>query len=365
MRTLYILFTLLIILLSPFLSLATSDDGSQVKTIDKDGSVVKVGGEVNKSSVDESVNYSTGSNAPSTIAPNTANLVAGQAMIENAGKNLSYWFGDSLRESALSIASTDVNQSVTGPKTPRYTLYSKEIKPFSAPNVWIFLMICAAFHLFASMFFIFLGISVFVAGTIWPKEVGNIRAGLSGEYTQFDVKAYLLVCGCVMLLPLIDAFGIWYSVLFRNGLATFMNNQMVDVLNIASNDIINKIVFSLTLYVNYLEKALGEYTVYVMTSFIFIKTWVTAFILLFGSLKQAAVLHFTVMIGFLLVLLMDIQTLLFISYGVAFSVWKNNPVYSLAGMIVGGLIDGLILAIIFLIPALIVYRKVNRSLYGL
>lgn len=344
---------LVFLLLSPVL-VAAETGSAQVKTIDKSGNIVKVGGEKPEP------------NSNATPAPSIpiSNMIAGQLMLENAGKNLTYWVGDSFKESALEINKVDITDDVTGAKNPKYSLYQKEIKPFSAPNVRIFLLLCLAFHIFASLFFIFLGIGVYSAGTIWPKEVGHIRAGFSGSYSQFDVKSYLLICGCVLLLPALDGFGIWYSVLFRNGLASFMNTQMIEVLNTASDNLVNYILFNITLYVNYLEKMLGEYTVYMMTSFVFIKTWITAFILLFGSLKQAAVLHFAVMIGFILVLIMDIQTLFFISSGVILSVWRDNPGFSLAGMIVGGFIDAVILLFIFGLPSLILFTKAKHKLLG-
>jgi hypothetical protein len=276
-------------------------------------------------------------------------LQAGQTMITNAGKDFGFWAADSFLQGGFKFASVGVEEkNVTDAKTPRYTLYSKELKPFSAPVVKEFVLLTFIFHVVVCIIFILLGNIVYILQKILPREVSKFRAGFSGEESYFDIKYYMLLCCGILFMPFIDSFGIWYSSLNRNVIVSFMTTRMIDVLGTTSDNLPTYLLVNLSWYVNMFEKVCGEYTVYLLASFVVVKSWIMAVLFLFGSIKQVAVFHFTVMFGFILVLIMDIITLFFVSFGVELSVWKGNWGYTLTGMITACFIDALILVAVAL-----------------
>lgn len=362
------LLTIFLILLLPFCASASSTALDNVKVIDQNGTVVK--GAIIKtthssnssSSEASSSNSSLSSLSTTTELPNTW-MNASQTVIEKSGKNLFFWVGDSFLKGGFELSSVGVKEeNITKAQTPKYTLYSKTIDPFKVPIVWTFILLCLVFHVAVVIFFIFIGIALYNLQQFSPKEVSKIRAGFSGEESYFDIKEYLIMCGTVLISPLIDAFGIWFTILNRNAIVSFLTTKTADVLGAASDNLPTYLLVNIAWYANNLEKVFGEYTIYLMVSFIIIKSWIMAAILIFGSLKQAAIFHFSIMIGFILVVLMDIFTLGFVSFGINLSVRWSNWGYTLAGMVTAALFNFLILlGILYAVKRLIFYPIKQRT----
>lgn len=354
---------LFLILILPF-SVAASDGPGEkgVKILDKNGSVVDGAIEKSDNLSKNSKDLTTGT----TLKITDSGMSAGQEMIENALQDSFFWVGDSFLKGGFEIASVGVEEkNVTESQTPRYTLYSKELDPFEPPIVKMFIGLCLIFHVAVILIFIFLGVFVYNLCKIAPKQMSKIRAGFSGEESYFDIKSYLFVCGAVLFSPFMDYFGIWYSVLNRNAVVSFMTSQVVEVLKVASDSLPTYILVNIAWYANILEKLFGEYTVYLMASLLIIKSWILAAILIFGSLKQAAIFHFSIMISFIFILLMDVITLFFVSFGVELSVWRSDWGYSLAGMVIAAIVDAVILYSLFLgFKFLLTYRFRTRRTGG-
>lgn len=350
---------LFFILLLPFSAAASDGQGEKgVKIFDKNGSTVDGAIEKSENNSNNDKITSTGT----TLKITDSGMDAGKEMMVNAFQDSAFWVGDSLLKGGFEIASIGVeDKKVTESQTPKYVLYSKNLDPFEPPIVKIFIGLCVIFHLSVIIMFIFLGSAVYSLQNLAPKEVSKIRAGFSGEESYFDIRSYLFVCGAVFISPFVDAFGIWYSTLNRNAVVSFMTSRMVEVLNVASDSLPTYLLVNLAWYANMLEKVLGEYTIYILTSLLIVKSWILGAILIFGSLKQAAVFHFSIMIPFLLVLFMDIITLFFVSFGVELSVWRSNWGYTLAGMIIAAVVDATILYTVYKgFKFLITYRFRNR-----
>jgi SpoIID/LytB domain protein len=71
-------------------------------------------------------------------------------------------------------------KNVNDSKTPRYTLYSKELKPFSAPIVQTVVGLTFIFHIIVCILFILLGNVVYNLQKISPKEVFGAVISLIG-----------------------------------------------------------------------------------------------------------------------------------------------------------------------------------------
>jgi len=357
------LFVLFFILLIPFLASASDGKGETgVQVLDKNGSIVNGVVEKSENVSTTNVDPSTSSGSGATLKITDSGMSAGKEMMVTAFQDSAFWVGDSLLKGGFEIASIGVeNTSVMESQTPKYELYSKDLDPFEPPVVKIFIGLCIIFHLAVIIIFIFLGSFVYTLQTISPMEISKIRAGFSGEESYFDIRSYIFVCGTVLLSPFIDAFGIWYSTLNRNAIVSFMTSRMVEVLNVSSDSLPTYLLVNLVWYANMLEKVLGEYTIYLLTSLLIIKSWIIGAILIFGSLKQAAVFHFSIMISFLLILFMDIITLFFVSFGAELSVWRSNWGYTLSGMVIAAIVDLLILYSMFKgFKFLVTYRFRNR-----
>lgn len=357
------LLVLFFILLIPFLASASDGQGEKgVQVLDKNGSVVKDAVEKSDNVSTANVDSLTSSSSGTTLKITDSGMSAGKEMMVNAFKDSAFWVGDTFLKGGYEIASIGVeNKSVADSQTPKYELYSKDLNPFEPPVVKVFIGLCVIFHIAVIIIFMFLGSFVYSLQSLAPKEVSKFRAGFSGEESYFDIRSYLFVCGTVFFSPFIDAFGIWYSTLNRNAVVSFMTSRMIEVLNVSSDSLPTYLLVNFTWYANMLEKVLGEYTIYLLTSLLIIKSWIIGVILIFGSLKHAAIFHFSVMISFLLVLFMDIITLFFVSFGAELSVWRSNWGYTLSGMVIAAIVDAMILYAMFKgFKFLVTYRFRHR-----
>jgi len=353
---------LLIFLLSVCVASAGTGE-KNVKVISKDGEDITNG---NKKDGD-----SKGSSDVTKEEEDTATEsdITGVEAVSDAvttgGINIGYRIGDEFLEGGFKIASVGVEErQVTGKKTMTYSLYSKELNPFAEPGVRKSVLITYLFHIAVAISMIFLGVVRYVFQTVYPKKTTAIMAGFSGEYTQFDVACFLILCLLVILMPIFDFLGISYCVLNRNAIAYFMETKTLDIVGANTDSLPTYILVNAAWYLNNVEKIMGEYAVLMMCRLIVVKTWIQAVIVLIGSLTKAAMLQAFVTVGFILVLLMDILTLFFVSAGIEDSISKDNWWYAFAGMFTATAFDALILLGLLVIPVLLIYSRIRSGRFG-
>jgi hypothetical protein len=283
-------------------------------------------------------------------------------MVLNANKAFAQWIPDTLYNGGLELSSVKVDEeTVTGSNKPKYTVYNTKIDPFAPHHVKSYLIITGALHLAICIIFAFLGSIMYNATQVNPKKMSKIRAGFSGEESYFDIVSYIiLVCG-VFFSPIFDGSGILCSAYLRNLIVSFMTTRMVDVIGTTAMSLPTEFLVNLSWYCTKFSEMCGEYAVYLMASLIFIKAWFMGIIFLYGSLKQAALLQATVMIGFFMVLIMDILTMFFVSSGVELGVYRDNPSCMLAGMVFAAVVDLLILVMLLGIPSICIYSRIAHG----
>ena len=291
-------------------------------------------------------------------------MEAGQAMIENAGINIGYRIGDEFLKGGFKFSSVDVeNRKVTDDKTLTYSLYSKEMNPFKEESVRRSIIITYLIHVVFAISITLLGVCRYVAQVVDPKRTTKFMAGFSGEYVQFDIVCFIILGVGVLVMPIFDVLGISYSLLNRNVIAGLMTAKTLDIVGATTESLPTYILVNAAWYFNNLEKLFGEYAINTMVKLVIVKTWVQAVIVLFGSLTKAAFVQAGVMIGFILVLLMDIITLFFVSSGIDYMA-NGSWGHALIGMVVAAIIDFLIIAGMFAFPVLLLYSRIRSGRFG-
>ncbi|MDD5536638.1 MAG: hypothetical protein PHS36_05625 [Candidatus Cloacimonetes bacterium] len=349
---------IVLITLLPFTAYAGEGN---VRVLDKDGN------DITKDNIKRISNNSSSKEKdtqPLKTEDNIAGVDAVSDAVTNGGINLGYRIGDEFLKGGFKISSVEVRETKVNDGTMTYSLYSKNINPFEDPSVQKTVIITLLCHLGVVIPIIFLGVCRYVLQTLNPKKAAAISAGFSGDYSQFDVLTFLILCIGVAFMPFIDLAGIWYCLFIRNGMAEFMTQRTLDILVSSSESLPTYLLVNATWYVNNLEKVFGEYAVFTMTKLIVIKSWIQGVTVLFGSLTKAAVLQCAAMIGFILVLVMDISTLFFISSGIDHSITQNNWIYSAAGMVTAATVNGLILICLVGLPVLILYSRIRSGRFG-
>jgi hypothetical protein len=281
------------------------------------------------------------------------------------GINIGYRIGDEFLRGGFKFATVKVEEKkVTDNKTMTYSLYSKELRPFQEESVRRSVITTYLIHIVVAICVIFLGMCRYIAQLISPKKTTRIMAGFSGEYTQFDIFCFLILGVGVILMPIFDVMGISYCIFNRNVIAGLMTAKTLNVVGSTTESLPTYILVNAAWYFNNLEKLFGEYAVLTMTKLVIVKTWIQAVIVLFGSLTKAAFVQAGVMIGFILVLLMDIITLFFVSSGIDYGLSDGSWGHALIGMIVAAVFDFGIIVVLFVFPFLILYSRVRSGRFG-
>lgn len=285
--------------------------------------------------------------------------------VTNGGINIGYRIGDEFLEGGFKLASIDIEErQVTGEKTMTYSLYSKKLNPFEDASVRKTVIMTYICHVVVAIVVILFGVCRYVAQTVWPRKTTQTMAGFSGEYTQFDIVCFLVLAVGVIIMPVCDLLGISYCLLNRNVMAGLMTIRTLDIVGATTESLPTYILVNAAWYFNNLEKLFGEYAVNTMTKLLIVKTWVQAAIVIIGSLKKAAVLQVGVMVGFILVLFMDIITLFFVSSGIDYGVNDGNWGHALIGMGLAAVIDFLIILFIVVFPFVILYARIRSGRIG-
>jgi hypothetical protein len=263
---------------------------------------------------------------------NLKNLAQGDFVVKSGSKMKKLGYYD------LFATETDqqtYQENVTGSKTPKYSLYSKDVKPFSVPYVQKSLLVQFVFHIVVTIIFILLAFTAYAFQLISPKKFSEWRAGFSGEESFFDIKDFLIVTGGVFLAPFLDIGWKLYVLLVRYTIVSYMTSKIVHTLNESSDNWPLYFLVNLSWFVNNLEKDIGEFGINLNCSLIFVFFWIAFFIVLIGSLKLAASLIISQELVFIGLVLMDVITLFFVYLGVE----TGHPLAgALTSMIVGGLI---------------------------
>lgn len=165
-------------------------------------------------------------------------------------------------------------------------------------------------------------------------------------------------------MPIFDVMGISYCLFNRNIIAGLMTAKTLNVVGATTESLPTYILVNAAWYFNNFEKLFGEYAVLTMTKLLVVKTWVQAIIVLFGSLQKAAMIQAGVMVGFILVLFMDIITLYFVSSGIDYGVSDGNWGHALIGMLLAAVIDFFIIAGLLTFPFLILYARLRSGRFG-
>lgn len=325
----------------------------------------------NQSSLNTSVSLNT-SNTESekqTSGTSTKSKISGVEAVSDAvttgGINIGYRIGDEFLKGGFKLSSVKVEEKkVTDDKTLTYNLYSKELNPFKEESVRKSVIITYLIHIVIAICVIFLGFCRYVAQMVSPKKTTKIMAGFSGEYTQFDIVCFLILGVGVILMPIFDVMGISYCVFNRNIIAGLMTAKTLNIVGATTESLPTYILVNVAWYFNNLEKLFGEYAVLTMTKLLIVKTWIQAVIVLFGSLTKAAWIQAGAMIGFVLVLSMDIVTLYFVSSGIDYGVSDGSWGHTLIGMIVAAAYDFIIIVVFFVFPFLIIYSRIRSGRFG-
>lgn len=295
----------------------------------------------------------------------TSGVDAVSDAVTRGGINIGYRVGDEFLKGGFKLSSVKVEEKkVTDDKTLTYNLYSKELNPFKEESVRRSVIITYLVHIVIAICIIFLGVCRYVAQLISPRKTTKIMAGFSGEYTQFDLACFLILGLGVILMPIFDVMGISYCLFNRNIIAGLMTAKTLNVVGATTESLPTYILVNAAWYFNNLEKLFGEYAVLTMTKLLVVKTWVQAVIVLFGSLQKAAMIQAGVMVGFILVLFMDIITLYFVSSGIDYGVSDGNWGHALIGMLLAAVIDFFIIAGLLTFPFLILYARLRSGRFG-
>ena len=304
-----------------------------------------------------------------TSDTSTKSKISGVEAVSDAvttgGINIGYRIGDEFLKGGFKLSSVGVeNKHVTDNKTLTYNLYSKELNPFKEESVRQSVIITYVIHIVIAICIIFLGVCRYIAQLVSPKKTTRIMAGFSGEYVQFDIVCFLILCLGVILMPIFDIVGISYCIFNRNIIAGLMTSQTLDITGATTESLPTYILVNIAWYFNNLERLFGEYAVNTMVKLLIVKTWVQAAIVLFGSLTKAAWIQAGAMIGFVLVLLMDIITLYFVSSGINYGVSDGGWGHALIGMGVAAVFDLFIIIGLMTFPFLILYSRIRSGRLG-
>lgn len=345
-------------------SAGTGEDG--VKVLDKDGN------DITKKNIKKATEVSSQSSKEKETdiqgTPKDSDVTGVDAVsdaVTRGGINIGYSIGDEFLKGGFKFSSYEVeDKKVTDDKTMTYSLYSKKLNPFAEESVRRSVIITYVIHIVIAICITFLGVCRYVAQLISPRKTTKIMAGFSGEYTQFDIVCFMILCVGVIVMPIFDVMGISYCIFNRNIIAGLMTSKTLYIVGATTESLPTYILVNAAWYFNNLEKLFGEYAVFTMTKLLIVKTWFQAVIVLFGSLTKAAFIQVGVMVGFILVLSMDIITLYFISSGIDYGVSDGNWGYSLVGMIVAAVYDFFIIAGLLTFPVIILYSRIRSGRFG-
>lgn len=350
------LFIIFLLLLLPFTALASDGAGeSGVQIIKKDGSI-------SLDSVEKSENFSTPSNDETNAlsqnaTPITSNsplvtetgMLAGQAMLENAAVNLTYSLADQFFLGGFKFASVGVEEkSITGSDKFEYSLYSTELDPFNVPVVASILTKSGMVYFGCAIILICIAYCAYVWQCTFPKTFSQVQIGIAGNESFYDFKALATSWVLAIAGPAIALAWIKCLIKGRNVLVLGLTTPMVEAAGSASDSLITYFIIRVGWYFNGLQKIIGEYGVYIIISLTFVFVGITVILSVISPLSNAVKFAAIVNIYLVLYLLMDIITLFFISFGIQIAVYRDNPSYILAAIIIAVIVDFLI----FIIPTL-------------
>lgn len=351
------LLLIFLILLLPFTAEASETHTLVIK--DKDGNVIPkekqayIPSKSDYSDKKESVD-GTKDKTQKNIDPNTK---AGEAMILNALMELPYSIADEFQEGGFKLVSAGIEKNVTGSKKIQYSLYSNELDPFAPPFVNDLLTKTGAIYYACAIIFICMAYWAFVTQYTFPQIFGNLQESISGEESYFDFHALIRTWAFVIAGPAVQYYFIKGLITSRNVLVLSMTTTMIDSINTSSDSLPTYVITRVGWYFNGLQKLIGEYGVYLIVSLIFISCAVYAVLAIFISFKSAMKTAFIVNFYLVLLVLMDIVTLFFVSFGIELGNFRENWIYVLPGIIMAVIADFLIL----IIPTLILLFGIKRK----
>lgn len=275
-----------------------------------------------------------------------SNVDAVSAAVENGGINLGYRIGDELFKGGYKLASVGVEEeSVTGSNTLKYSLYSTELDPFEDPSVQSILKKSKMIYYAVAVIFICFAYNAFVAQHTFPTWFSDARESISGEESFFDFKALAMSWILVLLGPSIEEYYYKGVIFARNVLVSSMTTNMVETVGASSESLPTYLLVNLGWYFNALQKVICEYGVHLHISLIYVTCAITAALSIFFSFKHAFKFAFVVNLYTTLFVIMDIITLLFVSFGINMSIIRSNDSYVLAGIFYAVIADLIVISI--------------------
>lgn len=363
LKSLFIISLLFLLIFYPFTVAAADGTGeNRVKVIGTDGTI-------RHDSIEKSENFSKPSHddeeAP-TIKTDTGSITvtdsgmqAGEAMLVNAGVNLSYTFADQFLSSGIKINSLNVEEKkVATDGSLEYSIFAKELDIFGVEAVNKILMVTGGVYLIGMLIIGGLAYIAFSVQSSAPQWFSNLRMELTGEEKFFDVKDMFSVWGAELFGPVATFAFIYLVVDARNMLVSGMVTNIAANIASTSDSWPTYFIACVTWYFNGLQRLFAHFGIFYFVAMICIQWIVANLIAIIASVSKAAGLIIFNHIYFIFLILVDIETIFFIWFGTVLAAKTGYPEFSVIGIIFAFSIGvGLILSMPLYIASRIYFRK--------
>ena len=334
-----------------FLCIPAYADTGSVKVIGRDGDDIT---DKNHEEGDDNDGGNSGGSSGSTgnqIINEPVNTNISEESIlaaQTAGENALYGFTngmiDSFYEGSMSIYQTDVSKNTDG--TTGYNISVRELNPYEHPLVLSAQLVSFCFLFLVTIITILGSILLSMLQEKRPESFGDIRRNISGEYRPYNPNRVHSACVWSITRPVKYFIGFVGFIFLRNTLLNSMTQTSSGILGEATDNIIIRGITGIAMFVGSFQTSVAEYGVYTFGTVLFIICIITDILVLFNSEESAKKLEFVAWCAFGVFCLCDMINLFCMSYGVLTSQWRNEPIFITVGIVAGGFINSLILAIL-------------------
>lgn len=357
---------LFLLVFNSFPALALDGDGEgRVKILDSDGNV-------RSDSIQKSENFAKPSNNddvepveqaieadPTQFTVTDSGMQAGEAMLVNAGMNLSYNIADQFLLSGIKINSLQIEEkkaSDSGSIT--YSVLYKELNPFGVPFVNKILGVTGGIYFICMILIGALAYISFAVQSNFPTWFSKIRMELTGEEGFFNINDVFTVWGSEICGPVGTFAFIFFVANARDLLVSGMATDIVTTIASTSDSLPNYFLVCAGIYFNGVQRLVAQFGVFYFIAMVFIQWIIADLIAVFISVQKAAGLVIFSHIYFILLVLVDIVTVFLIWFGVQLVATTGIEAFSLVSILVAFGVD---LFLILSMPLYIVLQLYTRT----
>lgn len=365
LKSLFTISLIFLLVFFPFTVMASDGTGEDR------AKVIGVDGKVKTDAIEKSENFTkpphddNGSKEPAinsdinSFSGTDSGMQAGEAMLVNAGVNLSYNLADQFLLSGVKINSLRVEEKkVSNDGSFKYSIFSKEINIFGIEAVNKILLLTGGAYLIGMLIIGALAYISFSIQSNAPKWFSKLRMELTGEEGYFDINDVLTVWGSELFGPIATFAFIFLVVNLRNTLVSGMVTDIATTITSTHGSLPSYFIACVTWYFNGLQRLTAQFGIYYFISMIFVQWIVANLIAVFVSVPKAIGLAIFNHLYFVFLILVDIETVFFIWFGTVMATETGYPELSIIGILVSFVIGmGLILSMPLYVVSRIYFRN--------